>query len=310
MGPIGYVYGMFSLLPRVTLLAVLAFTVSAPAAILVNDGFELATHPTGSRTQKAGLGAAVYTVYSSSITSANIQNDAAFGSSALVVSDLLADGNNSPIIIPFNYGGEPARLNQVTESIEVRLSFRYIGSATTPDYPYQFLLGLYDDDNSPVTADNQSINGSIDDQGYFVRIGESSATPNNEVFARESGGSPPILAGGDNVNFLTSSPGFSISDDAVHTAVFSIRVTAANTLQLSLSIDGAPALTAEDSSMSQIRDFEELAISNASFTPQGINYAIDNVVVEHTFVPEPGVGALLAGGAALLCGRRRSARRP
>lgn len=271
----------------------------AGAATLVDDGFEVATHPTGLRTVAAGTGGVFYTRDSAAAVSATIGADATFGSNGLTVMDLSGGAASKPVIglLPF-----AVSLNNPGDFLTLSFNFHFINSGAATDSGGGFRFGFHNSTGTPVTADNQTA-VSDNDVGYYTQVAETAAGPDtsNTLF-RENGGTAPILAGTDRLAVTSNLAGFSISDNNSHAAIFTVTRTNATTMTISTNIDSGTARTGTTTT-NIVTTFDEFSFSNG-FATTALNYALDNVQVTSN-VPEPTSGGLLVMGLAGLTLRRR-----
>ena len=277
-------------------LAGAAMAGSAGAAIVITDGFEAATHPTGFRSVATAPGVPFWATKSTNGT-ASLVADGTFGSQALTVTSTTA--TNYPVVAPF---GGFSTLTNVGDTVNLSFKFRFTNQGTATPSNANFRFGIEGSQGTFVTADGQTAT-SDDDKGFYVQIGDTAQATNN-LFYQENGGTTSILSGGDRTIVTASNTVAGLADNAIHTASLTLTRNA-GTIGLSLSIDGGAAVTGTSSNAS-IASFDEIAFSNG-FATTSMNFAIDDVSVTATnfAVPEPATAGLIALGAVGALARRR-----
>jgi len=291
------------------LYAVVAALLSAAAshaAIITNDDFGLATHPTGDRHEPDGSGMKFLTRDSAGAISATIALDAGLNSEALLVTDLNNPQSTSKPIIGLL--PRTLQLASTNDFVNLTFSFRFLNNASVTAAAANFRFGIFSSAGTPVTSDGQTT--SDNDRGYYVQVGSSGTTrptAGNTLY-NEGGTILPILASTDRTSITASSAGVAINDSNVHTASFTVTRASATTMTLALSIDGAAAITGTDATANFRTSFDEIAFSNG-FTNPALNYAIDNVVVSSS-VPEPATSVLFGTGGLFAIAKRRRWSRP
>jgi hypothetical protein len=135
---------------------------SASAAVIASDGFDAATHPTGSRTVvtpavvPGNNGIPFFTRFGDPTNgSATIASDSAVGGTtpeALSVTNTTAS-NSFPVI-----GVLPAMgmVTNVNDAVTLSFRFRFLNATTVGDNNTAFRFGLFNSKSTPVTADNTS----------------------------------------------------------------------------------------------------------------------------------------------------------
>ncbi len=287
--------------------AILSATSGAFAQVtLATDSFEVADHPTGDRLT---IGTSGIPFYSRNATGANvglsIVNDAVFGSKALQLIDTTtANAGNQLIgVLPL-----PIVLANVNDFITLSFKFRFLNVGTASPNSTGFRFGIWGDAGTVVTGDNQAA-ASDNDPGYYAvtGVGTGGAPGAGAFFYNENGGTAPIGGGLDRAAVTASGAGVAITDNLVHTAVFTLRRTGATTVGLTLAYDGGTAFTGTSSGAGIHTTFSEIAF-NDGFVASPVQFAIDDVAVT-TNVPEPATGLMCAFGFTALAASRRRARR-
>jgi hypothetical protein len=284
---------------------------AASAAVIASDGFDAATHPTGSRTVvtpavvPGNNGIPFFTRFADPGNgTATIVSDSAVGGAtaeALSVTNTTAS-NSFPVI-----GVLPAMgmVTNVNDAVTLSFKFRFLNATTVADNNTAFRFGLFNSKSTPVTADNTT--ASNDDQGYYVTMGDATQASSTLAY-NESGGTSPILGGTDR-NPATASAGVTgINDNLGHTVSMTLTRTSATALGMSLVIDGGAPVTTSFSVI--YPGFDEIAFSDGFVgTASGqLNFAVDDVQVtaNNVVVPEPMglglAGVVVAGG---MLGRRK-----
>jgi hypothetical protein len=276
----------------------------ASADVIVNDGFDVLTHPTGSRSVAVGTGIPFYTRFAvPGNGNSTIATDAAVGGASPSVLSVTAGTASSFPVIGLLPG--VASLVNTNDNVTLTFRFRFLNPDTATDGNSNFRFGIHGSNGTPVTGDNSG--ASDNDQGYYAQIGDAIQTNTNLLY-RESGGTSPILAGIDRA-VTTSSDGFAaITDSGPHTGTFSVTRTSPTTIVTSVSVDGGAAVTGSFTTL--YTSLDEIAFSDgftASASTQ-LNFEVDDVQVSATsFVaPEPaGFMVLSACGLGGLLRRRR-----
>lgn len=289
----------------VLLLGCAAVVVSqhAAAVTVVNDGFELATHPTGFRSVAVAPGVSF------------IQPDVNTGTASLVTDDNMGNpvGNKALSVISTStstshvltaYLGGTISLANVNDTMTLSFKVRMTNTPTAINSGFRF--GLFGTNGTVGLAEGSGLTNPNNDTGYYATLGVSGTTPaaNNFLWA-ESGGTTPILAGGDRVA-INSAAGPTLNDALVHTVSFTVTRATSTTMNVSFSFDGGPAISGTTTTL--YTSFDEIAISNG-FQAVPTTYNIDDVLLEasnFTLVPEPSVAGLAGLGLLSLLRRRRA----
>jgi len=291
----------------VVALGCIAITLSqhASAVTVVNDGFELGTHPTGFRTVFApGSGGVAYYASAGS-PSISLGADAGMGSNALLVTPTA----NHQVVAPL---GGSIDLNTIGDF--ANLSFRIRSLNTSASEVGAFRFGLHGS-STPVTGDGFST-VTDDDFGYYALLGygtSNAGTAPGSAFLYEEGTSAvvaPLLGGGDRTGLVATTAGagplIASGNTAVHTVNFRLERTASG-IQISYSFDGGTTFSTTDTA-SLRTSFSQISLSNGFTTTFG-QYAIDDVLLEasnFTLIPEPSVAGLAGLGLLALLKRRRA----
>ncbi len=265
---------------------------------VLNDGFELATHPTGFRTVHASPGSPYY---GSTAPAAAITDDVVFGSRALTVTA----GANYHLISPL---GGSISLANINDTLTLSFKVRFTNTPTADGAAFRF--GVYNSNGTPVVTDNFGNGITDNDQGYYAVVGAASTPATTATLFNESGGTSPILGGVDRAALTTSATGPSIAagNTASHSVSLTITRTSLSQISLSYIFDGGTAITAVDSSANLRTSFDQIAISNG-FTTAFAQYNIDDVLLtatNFTPIPEPAAAGLAGFGLLGLLIRRRN----
>jgi len=268
------------------------------ALTVLNDGFEIGTHPTGFRTVAVGPGSAYY---GSTGPAASITDDATFGSRALTVTSAA----NYHLVSPL---GGTISLASVNDTLTFSFKIRFTNTPTADAGAFRF--GIFSSNGTPVTVDNFGAGISDNDQGYYGLIGANSIPAAGATLFNESGGTSPILGGVDRINLTASGAGPSIAagNNASHTVSLTLTRTSLTQISLSYTFDST-TITAVDSSAGLRTSFDQIAISNG-FTTTMAQYNIDDVMLtasNFTPIPEPAVTGLAGLGLLGFAARRRRA---
>lgn len=273
----------------------------ARGALVVEDGFEVATHPTQSRTDFVAPGRPFYTRQDAAGTTAAIVNDTGvggLGSRALSVADIDTNtGTSGVTIAPL---ATAYALNNVNDRLTLAFRFRYTTNATAPAGGNNFRFGFFSSNGSAVSGDNAP--ESDTDIGYYAAIGSGgTAAGTTSLFFEETGGIGNILGGTDRTSITASgTAGTGLNDNAVHTASLTLTRTSASAIGLSLVVDGGTPITGSDTGTLRTT-FDEIAFGGA-FNTTGNAFILDDVTVD--YVPEPAAAGLAALGLPLLARRR------
>ena len=285
--------------------AILSAVLPASAVTVVNDGFEVGTHPTGFRTVVTpGSGGVAY-YGSSGLPAISLGMDAGMGSNALLVTPTA----NHQVVAPL---GGSINLNSVGDF--ANLSFRIRSLNTSASEVGAFRFGLHGS-NTPATGDNFTT-VTDDDFGYYAILGyvsSNAGTAAGSAFLYEEGIgtlATPILGGGDRVGLVATTAGagplIASGNTAVHTVNFRLDRTASG-VQISYSFDGGTTFSATDTATLRT-SFSQISLSNG-FTSTFSQYAIDDLLLEasnFTPIPEPTVAGLAGLGLLALLKRRRA----
>ena len=188
-------------------------------------------------------------------------------------------------------------LVNVGDQISLAFDFRFLATPTvnTAD---GLRFGFYNSNGTALTGSGTT--DSDNDFGYQASIGTGS-TMGYSLFKEQNtvvGG-----LGADAVDRNPLSPSVSnmaaIGDTLKHSLLFTIAKTASG-VSFSTSVDGTLLGAGVDTS-SPYLTFNEVVFNHG--TPQG--YAVDNVVVTATTIPEPATAGLIGLGLVGLLFRRR-----
>lgn len=281
--------------------AVIGFIASAGVSsglTVLNDGFEIATHPTGFRTVHTSPGSPYYGVTS---PAASITEDAVFGSRALTVTA----GANYHLVSPL---GGTISLTNVNDTLTFSFKLRFTNTPATDASAFRF--GVFSSNGTPVASDNFGAGVSDNDQGYYAVLGAASSPATTATLFNEGGGTSPILGGTDRTALTTSAAGPSIAaaDNTAHSVSLTITRTSLTQISLSYIFDGGTPITAVDNSANLRTSFDQIAIANA-FTTTFAQYSIDDVLLtasNFTPIPEPAAAGLAGIGLLGLLMRRRT----
>lgn len=277
-----------------------------PAITVVNDGFEIGTHPTGFRTVPAPGSGGVPYYASAGAPSISLGEDAVFGNRALLVTPT----GNHQVVAPL---GGTVSLVSVGDYVNLSFSFRILNVPTGETGAFRF--GLHGS-GTPVTTDGFST-VTNDDVGYYMIVGYGSSlsgTSAANAVVYEEGTSAvvaPILGGTDRTGMVTGTAGPFVptNNTAVHTMNYRLELTASG-VQISYSFDNGATVSTTDTT-SLRATFDQISFSNGFTTSSAgtpVNYALDNIVLEASnfeLVPEPAVSALAGIGCVFLLKRRR-----
>jgi hypothetical protein len=284
-------------------------TIAVSSAItVVDDGFELADHPTGFRTVANPANGGVAFLASASAPAISLGADAVLGSNALLVTPTAQLNHN--VIAPL---GGSISLTTIGDYAELNFRFRFLNTPTVSSSAFRF--GLF---NSNGTAVSDGAFGTNDDNdiGYYMVLGNgatSAGTTGDAAVFDEAGGTDPILGGTDRSAVIASPTVTGVSvpggDQTAHSVMFRLERTAAGTISISYRLDSGTTYTVTDNTTLRTT-FDEIAFSNnfASAPATVSQYAIDDVVLtasNFTIVPEPTVGALTGLGLLLFFRRKR-----
>ena len=268
----------------------------ASAVTVLDDGFEVATHPTGFRTVAIAPGSAYY---GSGSPSAALTNDATFGSTALTVTAT----SGYQIISPL---GGSISLATIGDTLTLSFRLRFTNTPTADASAFRF--GIHSSAGTPVSSDNFGTTVADNDQGYYGLVGATTAPTTGATLFNEAGGTPPILAGGDRATITTNTAGPAISDMLAHTVSLTITRTSASVMSFSYVFDGGAAITATNSTNLRT-SFDEIVFTNGFTTPALAQYNIDDVLLEasnFTPIPEPAAAGLAGIGLLVMLLRRRA----
>jgi hypothetical protein len=273
-------------------MALVGLSKTASAAIVVNDDFSAATHPTGFRSVASGLGIPYWLAKAG--TSAIVSES---GNNVLSVTGITTDSSPVVGLLPGT-----ASLSNVGDTINLSIKFRFQNSPTSNNGNFRF--GLNSSTGTPITGDGQTTT-SDNDLGYYVQFGNAAQTTNN-LFFNESGTLTSILSGLDRVNIAASAVPAAITDTVFHTATLILTRSSLTNIGLSLSIDGGTAVTGTTTTL--YTSFDELSFSNG-FQATNLNYSIDDVVLNASnftaAIPEPSLIGLGVAGVLGCCAFRR-----
>jgi len=294
-------------------LIISAFAATAPAAVLVQDGFGDGDHDnngldTGAAvTDPLDAGIPWYlTDGTSAVTFRAIDDSAGIGTgNALQLFNTAS--NNRPAVGHFT----PITLND-GESLILRLDMRLLssknttGTDITTDRAIRF--GIYRDVNGDDGVGDHGSTGSlsVDDNGYNVRLDSGNDTSNTTSMDvtrdLDAANTAIIQATATSIGVSsTNSINQMLIDGVGHHFELTLTRSGANML-VSLQKDSNGVITGTDTAPPGFT-FDEIALgvrSNAA-----MDLRIDNIQLEHV-VPEPASATLLAlGGAAVITRRKR-----
>ena len=187
----------------------------------------------------------------------------------------------------------------VGETLQLSFDMRF---TETPDAGSGFLrVGIFNSASTAVTVDQDVGSFQNDDFGYGFSTNPGAALAGGTSIATEEANNS-ILGGSNPGGFnSTGVAGASINwGTTVHTAVFSITRLANGSLDLSSSIDGGAAATANVAAINGSYTFDEVAFGQGGMNA---DLALDNVAL--TIVPEPSSAFGLALGGLCFLRRRR-----
>jgi hypothetical protein len=265
---------------------------------VLNDGFEIATHPTGFRSVHTFPGSPYFGVTG---PAASITDDAVFGSRALTVTAAA----NYHLVSPL---GGTISLANVSDTLTFSFKLRFTNTPAADGATFRF--GVFSSNGTSVTTDNFGAGVSDNDQGYYAVVGAVSAAATAATLFSEAGGTTPILGGTDRVALTTSATGPSIAaaDNTAHSVSLTITRTSLTQISFSYVFDGGTPITAVDNSANLRTSFDQIAISNG-FTTTFAQYNIDDVLLtasNFTPIPEPAAAGLAGIGLLGLLMRRRT----
>jgi len=283
--------------------ATIVMSQRASAVTVVNDGFELATHPSGFRSIAIAPGVPF------------IQPDTGTGTASLATDDnmgnpvgnkalsVISTSTGAPHVLTANLGGTISLAN-VNDTMTLSFKIRLTNTPTAVGSGFRF--GLYGTNGTVGLSEGSGLVHSNDDIGYYATVGTNNSAPvANNVLWAESGGMATILANNDRTA-INSAAGASLNDTLVHTLSLTVTRATSTTMSVSFSFDGGPAISGTTTTL--YTSFDEIAISNG-FQTTPTTYNIDDVRLEasnFTLVPEPTVAGLAGLGLLTLLKRRRA----
>jgi hypothetical protein len=262
------------------------FSPSARAIISLNDTFDVGSPATRGNDPADSLDAAWWSAQNTPLLTIVSDTGGINHGNALQVDT--SNGGNGRQVFANQFGNVSLGAN-VGDSLKLSFAFRFTtivtGDGTT------LLFGLYNDNGTTITADNQKPT-SDDDAGYFAAIGFGTFSAASVM--RETGSGGALMSGNDIADTTTGSSPIAINDLLAHTATFTLTRSASDAVHLELTIDGVSRASGEDSPLI-LTTFNELAFLNEA---KELDYLVDNVKLEIIPVPEPGALALLGLGTA------------
>lgn len=273
------------------------------AVTVVNDGFELATHPTGFRSVAIAPGAS-FIQPDTNTGAASLETDNSMGNpvdnKALSV---ISSSVSTSHVLTANLGGSIS-LGNVSDTMTLSFKIRMTNTPTAGGAGFRF--GLYGTNGTVGLTEGSGLTNPNNDTGYYATIGVNGVAPvANNVLWAESGGTSPILAGGDRAA-INSAAGSSLNDALSHTVSMTVTRATATTMNVSFSFDGGTAISGTTNIL--YTSFDEIAISNG-FQAIPTTYNIDDVLLtasNFTPIPEPTVAGLAGLGLLALLKRRRA----
>ena len=268
----------------------------ANAQIVLNDTFDVGSPATRGNDAADALDAAWWSAQNTPLLT--IANDTGGINQGNALQVDTSNGGNDRQVFANQFGTASLGAN-VGDSLKLSFGFRF--TLITSGSQTAFRLGLYNDNGTTLTADNQKPQ-SNNDSGYLAAIGFGTFSAASVM--DETGGPGGILGGTDIADRTTNSSPIAINDLLAHTASFTVTRSASNPVHLELAIDGTSRASGEDSSLI-LTNFNELAFLNDSVE---LDYRLDNVKLERVPVPEPRTMALFALAAAACLWNRHVAR--
>lgn len=276
---------------KMKVLIFLLCMVSLPAfagTVLLNDPFS-----DGDRIKGADAQDAQWWITSGGTLA--VANDAVIGSGNSL--QLTCSGSTSQRRLVANFTS--ADLANTGDSITLSFDFNIFGTGSS-DRGFRF--GLFDSEGTLVNVDGTAYTDSMaagDDTGYLAGISTGSYTKGylyNEVASDTT-----FMGGSGSMVILSSNDSFgAISNNAKHTAVVTVTKTDAG-IQLDTLIDGTSLISGGDT-QSLTTIFDEVGFSGIGAQS---SFAIDNVKVEYSPVPEPATMILIGLGLLAVRSRRK-----
>lgn len=274
----------------------LASVVQAPAALIVNDGFS-----DGGRTATGTLGETDLNWFAMSTPSTfQVQTD------SVMPGNVLRSTNTPQFTGTIGLLPNAVTLND-GDTLTLSFSYRLPTVSGFPNAAGGFRFGLFNSSGTITTADNQS-SSRTDDIGYVTSTNAGLNSSTGTTIGRETAGNEigSGAAPGNVTTFGSSGQSVNTVTGDVRNAMFSLTRTG-GALQFSSKTDtNLLAATGVDNAP-LTWTFNELYIGLGA--ANGFSFAVDNVQLNHTAVPEPSaIGLCLAGLTALLTLRRRNRR--
>ncbi|HSI34995.1 MAG: PEP-CTERM sorting domain-containing protein [Phycisphaerae bacterium] len=183
------------------------------------------------------------------------------------------------------------------DSIDLKFDFRFVAGPNNSTAGITF--GLYNSNNSPVTAEDTV----EQDNDFGFRADFGSGTTSAIFIGKESnstaGGTGSGTPAGDTlaVGLNPGSIPVAVNDQLKHSAQMTLTKSPTG---VDVAVYYDSVLVASGTSTSPFTSFDEIVIGQVG----GANYRIDNVVLASN-VPEPGVVGIVGAAVAVLGMRRR-----
>lgn len=261
----------------------------ASGAVVVNDTFDVGAAPTRGDDLDDPADAAWFRRWS---TQPDISIVADSGTPGIGSGNALrVSANSAQRAVIGTFAPTTLGVN-VGDKIQLSLNVRMAGGS--PNSGELFSVGLYNSNNTKVTADNQT--ASANDSGYFAGMRRTSGAA---TIRQESGMNLEIGSGTDITTLGDGITAFALANGDPHVVIFTLTRTATG-IDLGLVVDGNTLVTTSTST-NLITTFDEITFLNGA---TATDYLVDNVRLENIAVPEAASAGLVGAGLAGLMLRR------